>query len=357
MRSQITQANTSRQSNIELLRIIAMLGVVILHYNSVGGGFDHVPQGGVSMWLLYGLEGLFIGCVNLFVLITGFFSCTQQSRKLGKALALFLQVSVFQLLAFCIRLLRGQTWSFRALLISLIPNNYFVSLYVALYFLSPYLNILLGKLSQTGIRRLLITSLVLFSLWPTATECLDSLLPENFPGLSSISLSGSLNGYSIVNFVLMYLAGASLRLLDIRVKKRYSGPVLILTALVLALWGHFDTTTGMARAYCNPLVILEAIAAFLFVRQLQFHSKLVNALSAGAFTCFLLHSALLDFYQIPKAVVKPAIFVAGHIIFTATSIYLISYVAFRVYNIISAPLIRTLNRLPERKSTAVQQEE
>lgn len=31
-----------RQSNIELLRILAMLGVIILHYNneSIGGGYS-----------------------------------------------------------------------------------------------------------------------------------------------------------------------------------------------------------------------------------------------------------------------------------------------------------------------------
>lgn len=354
------QNKTSRQSNVELLRIIAMLGVVILHYNSVGGGFANVPAGGASMCLLYGLEGLFICCVDLFVLITGFFSCTQQHRRPGKALGLSLQVVIFQLLCFGINLLQGQPFSLRALVLTLIPNNYFVSLYVALYLLSPYLNILLHRLSRTGLNRLLAISLVLFSLWPTATEILDALLPENFPGLSSIGLDGSSKGYSIVNFGLMYLIGAALRLLDFRTKKRYSGAVLVLTAAVLSLWGYFDNTTGMARAYCNPLVILEAVAAFLFFRELCFQSRFVNALSPAAFTCFLVHSALLEFYNIPAAVRRPVILVLAHVLFTAISIYLIAYVLYHIYSLINTPVAAAADRLlpqPDDNFTAKQQEE
>lgn len=344
MRLQHTNRKPPRQSNIELLRILAMLGVVILHYNSPGGGFDYVPPGGGSMWMLYSLEGIFICCVDLFVLITGFFSCTRQQRSPGKALGLMLQVVIFQQISLGIQACRGQEIPLRRILTGLIPNNYFVSLYVALYFLSPYLNLALGKLSRKGLTRLLILSLLLFSLWPTVTEFIDAHMAEDFPGLSFISLGGSGKGYSIVNFCLMYLVGASLRLLDIRVKKRYTAPVGILVAAILTLWGYYDTT-GMARAYCNPLVILEAVAVFLFMKELQFCSRFINFLSRGAFTCYLLHSALLPFYKIPQAVVRPAVFVALHVAFTAVTVYLISQLAYLIYNLINKPLVAVTDKL------------
>lgn len=242
----------SRQSNVELLRILAMLGVVILHYNSIGGGFANVPPGGGTMWLLYGLEGLFICCVNLFVLITGYFSCTQKKCRPGKALELVVQVVVFQEIAYGISLLRGEAFSLRDLVMSLVPNNYFVSLYIAVYLLSPFLNLLMSKLSRQGMTRLLGLCLLIFSLFPTVTEAADALLRENFPGLSPISLKGSISGYSVVNFTMMYLLGAYLRLQDIRVKKRYSVGALVLLTGILTLWGYFDSADGMAWAYCNP---------------------------------------------------------------------------------------------------------
>lgn len=353
---QQTNAKPPRQSNIELLRILAMLGVVILHYNSPGGGFDYVPSGGGSMWLLYSLEGVFICCVDLFVLITGFFSCTQQQRSPGKALGLMVQVIVFQELSLGIRACCGQSFSLRNILTALIPNNYFVTLYVAIYFLSPFLNLLLKNLSRSGLIRLLALCLVMFSLWPTVTEYMDAQMVEDFPGLSFISLNGSGKGYSVVNFSLMYLIGAALRLLDIRVKKRYSAPALALLAVVLTLWGYYDTT-GTARAYSNPLVILEAAAFFLFARELHFQSRLVNTLSAGSFTCYLLHSALLHFYKIPAAVIRPAIFVALHVAFTAVTIYLISCLAHWVYHFVNTPLIAITDKLLVRRSNTTHQKE
>ena len=40
-----------RQSNIELLRILAILGVILLHYNndSSGGGFRFVEPGSLNL--------------------------------------------------------------------------------------------------------------------------------------------------------------------------------------------------------------------------------------------------------------------------------------------------------------------
>lgn len=350
-------ASTPRQSNIELLRILAILGVVILHYNSVGGGFANVPAGGASMCLLYGLEGLFICCVDVFLLITGYFSCTQQRRRPSKALGLLLQVIVFQLVGVGIDLLRGARYTPRDLLLSLIPGNYFVSLYIALFFLSPYLNILLTNLTRKGLKRLVLTCLILFSLVPTVTDILDALLPEDLSGASFISIHGSISGYSIVNFALMYLIGSALRLLDIRVKKRYCALVLVLTVTALSFWGYFDTVTGMARAYCNPLVILAAVAVFLLAGNLRFHSKIVNFLSPATFTCFLLHSALLDFYNIPVAVRRPAVLVLAHVLFTAISIFLISCIAYRIYALVSKPIMAAADKLlPDPDNTAQQEE-
>lgn len=50
--------NNIRQSNIELLRIIAIIGVVILHYNNpgIGKGFVFVEENSPNFWFLYYIE-------------------------------------------------------------------------------------------------------------------------------------------------------------------------------------------------------------------------------------------------------------------------------------------------------------
>lgn len=44
-----------RDSNIELLRIFTMLGVIVLHYNNaeIGGGFSAVESGSLNYYLMY----------------------------------------------------------------------------------------------------------------------------------------------------------------------------------------------------------------------------------------------------------------------------------------------------------------
>lgn len=94
---------SNRSSNIELLRIFAILGVIVLHYNNadMGGGFRFVLPGSLNYYLLHFLENLFICAVNLFLLISGYFLCTSFKRSLLKPLQLLIQVILFLQAAIC----------------------------------------------------------------------------------------------------------------------------------------------------------------------------------------------------------------------------------------------------------------
>ena len=61
-----------RQSNIELLRMLAIMGVVILHYNNqyFGAAFELVQPETVNYYILSVLESLSICAVDLFILIS-----------------------------------------------------------------------------------------------------------------------------------------------------------------------------------------------------------------------------------------------------------------------------------------------
>ncbi|MDY6352142.1 MAG: hypothetical protein SPL57_03760, partial [Lachnospiraceae bacterium] len=84
-----------RQSGIELLRILAATGVIVLHYNNpvIGGGLNTAE--GINRGLLYFLEALNVCAVNVFVLINGFFDVEHQKRDLMKPLKLIVQVMLF----------------------------------------------------------------------------------------------------------------------------------------------------------------------------------------------------------------------------------------------------------------------
>ena len=64
----------ARQANIELLRIIAMLMVVTLHYLIKGQAtVSLVSDTGILNLLLWFLKALCIVTINVYVLISGYF--------------------------------------------------------------------------------------------------------------------------------------------------------------------------------------------------------------------------------------------------------------------------------------------
>ena len=79
-----------RQMNYELLRIIAMLMIVCLHYLSKGGALGDPKQelttNGYLAWLI---EAFCLVAVNVYVLISGYFGVDSQNFTIRKPLKIW----------------------------------------------------------------------------------------------------------------------------------------------------------------------------------------------------------------------------------------------------------------------------
>ena len=80
----------TRNSSIELLRIIAMMGVICLHYNSsiYGAALKLVTPNSLNQYYLHFIGSLFVCAVNLFIMISAYFLCQTQNRRSIKVLEL-----------------------------------------------------------------------------------------------------------------------------------------------------------------------------------------------------------------------------------------------------------------------------
>lgn len=331
---------SGRNSAIELLRILAMCGVVILHYNNanIGGGFTYA--GGINRWILQGLESIFICAVNLYILISGYFLSGSEKRRAIKPIELVAQVVLFGLTAGLLRAVLQGDWSIRGIISMAIPNNYFVTLYVTLYLLSPYLNLVFQKLSGHQMKVLVGLLLALFSVWLTALELVKDFTGSDFQGMSTVNAYGSQAGYTIVNFALMYTLGAYIRRFEEALGHKpwyVFVAVFLVNAMVLAVW---SVKSASAWSYSNPLVIANACLIFLAFKQWKFQSRAVNTLAKGAFSCFLLHGIFITRIGIQRAVTASAPVMLAHVALSAVSLYLICWVAWAVWNAVTAKLFR-----------------
>lgn len=95
----LPQKNT-RQSNLELLRILATLFVVIVHYNNTGSGkaFLYTDAMPLHYEILLIFEMLAICAVNIFVMISGYFLCTSTQVKISKIALLYIDVIAISVL-------------------------------------------------------------------------------------------------------------------------------------------------------------------------------------------------------------------------------------------------------------------
>ena len=142
-----------RQTNIELLRILAMLMIVLHHFAAHGGfGFESalsIPR----LWHNFILIGGKIGS-NVFVLISGFFLINDTSSKLSatKVLKLWGQVFFYSSVIYLIYVGFTGSISIKELIKAFMPITqrtwWFASAYFVLFLIHLYLNAFLRSLNK-----------------------------------------------------------------------------------------------------------------------------------------------------------------------------------------------------------------
>lgn len=348
-------ASKERQSNIELLRILAIIGVIVLHYNNplIGGAITFAREGSVNFYILYVLESFFACGVDLFMIISGYFMCESNKRNIWKSIELIIQVMIFREAIYLVRVaLHTTPFSIKSVITALIPSNYFVILYCVVFLISPFINILVEKLSIKSFRTLILLLMVLFSAIPTMVDVFGEVRGDQFIGLSTVGMYGSQWGYSVVNFTLMYLIGTYLRKGQSRLLEWKNWKLiicLIVNVLVLVLWARINDKTGFftersSWEYCNPLIIFEAVIIYVLFSRIKLGvNKGINYLAEGVFTVFLLHQMFIPHLQIRKFVRGNTFIMIFHVFGCALGLYLFCWCVHKIYHWISDPLFKKLS--------------
>ena len=331
---------SDRESGIELLRIIAACGVVMLHYNNglYGGGLMYSE--GINHYFLMFAEGLFIPSVNLFMIVFGFYNCRKLSAKVVKPIQLVLQVIIFNAAFFLVSCIMSRSFNLSGMLESLLPANYFVVFYSVLHLLSPYINKLLTGLKEKELRFFVILSFCVFAVYQIAGDIISAVSENTYYGLSPVGMQGGQGGYTLVNFFLCYLIGAWISLSGKaeKVPLKKALLTLVVSAAGVFLWSLADETT--AWEYCNPLVIAEAASVFILFKRIRLQSRVINILAKSSFTCYLIHLYFIPYCKVSWAVIQSFPVMLLHIAAVLIGIYLACWVVDRIYSIVTRPLIR-----------------
>lgn len=188
---------TKRLANIELLRIVSMFLIVASHYLNRGGVYAAVRPFSLMFGVTTVINAIAIIAVNVYILISGYV-LAESTFKYKRLVDIVLQVFTISVGFYAIMLLFGQiTFSVSGLVYAALPiltkQYWFVSVYVGLYVLMPFINKALHALTKKQHLSLCILLVLMFGLY----------LPSKMLGQT---------GYGIAWMVTMYTVGAYLRM-------------------------------------------------------------------------------------------------------------------------------------------------
>lgn len=343
----MSDKSISRNSSIELLRILATFGVIIRHYNNdgLGGAFLYVTPHSINEFILFFLEYLSIVAVNVFILISGYYLSEKNTRSILKPLKLIVQLVLISGAFYLINRTFDNPDTLSEFINKWCAVYWFISLYIALYFISPYINIIFNKLNNKQINVFIVILLLVFSVEPTLVDLLDSFTDCHLTIFSFISNAGSIDGYSIVNMVLMYSLGAFIRRKTDLIKKYSAASYLLIYLLCVCINSLLSFVSTVSASYCSPTVILEAVMIFcFFVKQKPFSSSVINMTARNAFAVYLSHVFLFRFMMVQIYVNASAPVMILNVIITCLILYLIGWIIGQVYSIITDPVFSCLQK-------------
>lgn len=264
-----------RESNFELLRLVAMFCIVLYHLLL----YFVIPTKGEGS-IFYALQlPLHIG-VLLFVFISGYFGIKPNIRSLGKLLLMtaiyFLPLQVFhdftagegfkQIIKDTLVISQGPYW--------------FIRTYILFYLFVPIINIFLDRIdSHKLVYSLGIMAIINFYF---------GAIVQGDPSL--------IDGKNIVNFTFLYLLGYTVRrkITLRRIKMIHFAIALVVLNILLVSTCYCTCPLirhcimRIAFGYNSPLLLCNALLLFLVFSKLKFKSNFINQISASTFAVYLI---------------------------------------------------------------------
>ena len=281
-----------RLSNFELLRIVSILLIVMHHFCvHVDWPFGQDPIKDLVIYLI-GFGGK-IG-VDAFVLITGYFQCRTRfkSRSLFQVWVEVITYALALLVVFAF--INPELITVKLAVRSFFPViaglNWFVPAYFALYFLSPFYNLCINKLTCNQLCSILSVGFVVLSVGPFLLD--ENPLESDLVWLTYIYFLGA---YLRVRSEGFYdgtrLNPAKLAASFPRMTLTVSLSVIFISIVVLLyLDAHFDT--GYYPLYfadtSSPFSLLAALSLMVLFSRIRLRSKLINEIAVCAFAVYLI---------------------------------------------------------------------
>lgn len=278
-----------RKSSFELLRIVAMVMIVASHY----GGWI-VPQftiEAVSLNRVFS-QTLCLGGGSgniLFFLVSGYF-LTDSSNRRKRIFMLWIEMLFYSILCLVIAYIALGTFSINDLISAVLPFSHglywFMTAYMVLMILMPWINIVVNNMDHKQYWELLVVLFVVSSIIPAIPGCPTTIISDVGFYLFIYLLGAYIRRYSnkyFDNIKLNLMTGLAALIC-------IAGTIIVFDFLGVKYQVFAEKATYFAEMR-NPFVIMFSISLFNVFKNIKMrNNKLINYISGSMVAVYFIHN-------------------------------------------------------------------
>ena len=274
-----------RQSNMELLRIVAMFLVLVVHadFLSLGTPTQDLCQTiPLFAWGQFVVQSIAVVCVNVFVLLSGWFAIRPKWKSF---LNFIFQCFFFSIGTYVVCLSLGiSELSLKGISACFFLSEFywFIIAYIGLYLFAPVVNTFIETAGRIALRNFLVAFFVFQTLYAWCSNGATFLLS----GTNTLSFIGL---YALARYIRLYPSKYTTLSSKVYFLLFFFMALICGTTIYLLTSLGADFLIGRFYTYVSPIVIISSLLLLLAFSRLSFTNKLVNWVASSCFAVYLLH--------------------------------------------------------------------
>lgn len=166
--------NKNRDSRLDLIRTVAIISVISVHFLFYCGYYETILSG-KRMFVMTFMRTIFLNCVPLFIMLTGYLNSKKELTRSYYYGGLKI-LRTYLLACGCCLLFKifylNEELTFLEIVISIFnfsaaPYAWYVNMYISLFLLIPFLNVLYNGLETRYMKKILIGTFFVVTVLPS----------------------------------------------------------------------------------------------------------------------------------------------------------------------------------------------
>lgn len=279
--------NKKRDMNYELLRIISMILIICSHYITHSHIMNDVELYSFNYFILEIIMFSTRISVGLYILITGYYM-VMSKMKLKKLINIWIEIIFYSVLILIIYVIASRDFNLKNIIKSFLPISsswyWFATAYIALYMLTPFINVLIKNINKK--QYLFLLGILSFFM----------VIQKNIFNTNRIVDSNG--GSNLMFFIFLYLIGGYIRLyFKNKINRKIYLSIVIVTPLIdttLKVIASilFNKSLGRLMDFNSIFNFASMICLFLYFKDLKIKneklSKVIGKIAPLTFAIYLI---------------------------------------------------------------------